>query len=43
MAKLLLTFIETLPTQSAFDTLTDLVCEYEQWKGGLVHRGMKVR
>ncbi|GAB5591151.1 hypothetical protein Unana1_06051 [Umbelopsis nana] len=27
--------------QSAFDTLTDLVCEYEQWKGGLVHRGMK--
>jgi hypothetical protein len=28
--------------QSAFDTLTDLVCEYEQWKGGLVHRGMKV-
>ncbi|KAI9286188.1 hypothetical protein BC943DRAFT_321438 [Umbelopsis sp. AD052] len=28
-------------TMSAFDTLTDLVCEYEQWKGGLVHRGMK--
>ncbi|KAF8934589.1 hypothetical protein BGZ52_003928 [Haplosporangium bisporale] len=26
---------------SAFDTLTDLVCEYQQWKGGLVHGGMK--
>ncbi|CAM0139546.1 unnamed protein product [Umbelopsis sp. WA50703] len=28
-------------TMSAFDTLTDLVCEYEQWKGGFVHKGMK--
>ncbi|ORY99297.1 hypothetical protein BCR43DRAFT_489056 [Syncephalastrum racemosum] len=28
-------------TMSAFDTMTDLVCEYEQWRGGLVHRGMK--
>ncbi|KAF9113274.1 hypothetical protein BGX27_001919 [Mortierella sp. AM989] len=28
-------------TMSAFDTLTDLVCEYQQWKGGLVHGGMK--
>lgn len=22
--------------------MTDLVCEYEPWKGGLVHKGMKV-
>ncbi|KAG9068550.1 hypothetical protein KI688_010825 [Linnemannia hyalina] len=28
-------------TMSAFDTLTDLVCEYQQWKGGLVHGGVK--
>ncbi|KAI9316314.1 hypothetical protein BX666DRAFT_1858941 [Dichotomocladium elegans] len=28
-------------TMSAFDTMTDLVCEYEQWRGGLVHKGMK--
>ncbi|KAF7727403.1 hypothetical protein EC973_007567 [Apophysomyces ossiformis] len=28
-------------TMSAFDTLTDLVCEYVPWKGGLVHKGMK--
>ncbi|KAG0165013.1 hypothetical protein DFQ30_009080 [Apophysomyces sp. BC1015] len=28
-------------TMSAFDTMTDLVCEYEPWKGGLVHKGMK--
>ncbi|CEP10330.1 hypothetical protein [Parasitella parasitica] len=28
-------------TMSSFDTMTDLVCEYEPWKGGLVHRGMK--
>ncbi|KAI9491174.1 hypothetical protein BDB00DRAFT_510582 [Zychaea mexicana] len=28
-------------TMSAFDAMTDLVCEYEQWKGGLVHKGMK--
>ncbi|KAF9998204.1 hypothetical protein BGZ80_002831, partial [Entomortierella chlamydospora] len=28
-------------TMSAFDTLTDLVCDYQQWKGGLVHGGMK--
>ncbi|KAG2232972.1 hypothetical protein INT48_001035, partial [Thamnidium elegans] len=26
---------------STFDTMTDLVCEYEPWKGGLVHKGMK--
>jgi hypothetical protein len=24
------------------DTLTDLVCEYEPWKGGFIHSGMKV-
>lgn len=23
------------------DTLTDLVCEYESWKGGFIHSGMK--
>lgn len=23
------------------DTLTDLVCEYEPWKGGFIHSGMK--
>ncbi|KAF9170845.1 hypothetical protein BGX20_008439, partial [Mortierella sp. AD010] len=28
-------------TMSALDTLTDLVCDYQQWKGGLVHGGMK--
>ncbi|KAI8375214.1 hypothetical protein BD560DRAFT_393065 [Blakeslea trispora] len=28
-------------TMSTFDTMTDLVCEYEPWKGGLVHKGMK--
>ncbi|KAI7877192.1 hypothetical protein K492DRAFT_239349 [Lichtheimia hyalospora FSU 10163] len=28
-------------TMSAFDTMTDLVCEYEPWRGGLVHKGMK--
>ncbi|KAI8145650.1 hypothetical protein BJV82DRAFT_20937 [Fennellomyces sp. T-0311] len=28
-------------TMSAFDAMTDLVCEYEQWRGGLVHKGMK--
>ncbi|KAI9029027.1 hypothetical protein CLU79DRAFT_524787 [Phycomyces nitens] len=28
-------------TMSAFDTMTDLVCEYEPWKGGFVHKGMK--
>ncbi|KAI8393336.1 uncharacterized protein BYT42DRAFT_550699 [Radiomyces spectabilis] len=28
-------------TMSVFDTLTDLVCEYEPWRGGLVHKGMK--
>ncbi|ORZ27621.1 hypothetical protein BCR41DRAFT_299187 [Lobosporangium transversale] len=28
-------------TMSAFDTLTDLACEYQQWKGGLIHGGMK--
>lgn len=22
--------------------MTDLVCEYEPWKGGIVHKGMKV-
>lgn len=29
-------------TMSAVDTLTDLACEYQQWRGGLVHSGMKV-
>ncbi|RCI05246.1 hypothetical protein CU098_012389 [Rhizopus stolonifer] len=28
-------------TMSTFDTMTDLVCEYEPWKGGIVHKGMK--
>ncbi|KAG2208661.1 hypothetical protein INT47_007759 [Mucor saturninus] len=28
-------------TMSIMDTLTDLVCEYEPWKGGFVHSGMK--
>ncbi|ORZ23450.1 hypothetical protein BCR42DRAFT_344112 [Absidia repens] len=28
-------------TMGSFDTMTDLVCEYEPWKGGLVHKGMK--
>ncbi|KAI9309024.1 hypothetical protein BJ944DRAFT_236459 [Cunninghamella echinulata] len=28
-------------TLSAFDTMTDLVCDYEPWKGGMVHKGMK--
>ena len=28
-------------TMSAVDALTDLVCDYEPWKGGLVHSGMK--
>jgi len=28
-------------TMSTFDTMTDLACEYEQWKGGLVHSGWK--
>ncbi|RCH98383.1 hypothetical protein CU097_011616 [Rhizopus azygosporus] len=28
-------------TMSIMDTLTDLVCEYEPWKGGYVHNGMK--
>lgn len=28
-------------TMSAFDTMTDLACEYEQWRGGLVHSGWK--
>ncbi|KAI9256711.1 hypothetical protein BY458DRAFT_479980 [Sporodiniella umbellata] len=28
-------------TMSLMDTLTDLVCEYEPWKGGFVHSGMK--
>ncbi|CAM0136598.1 unnamed protein product [Umbelopsis sp. WA50703] len=28
-------------TMSTFDTMTDLACEYEQWKGGLVHAGWK--
>ncbi|ORZ23384.1 hypothetical protein BCR42DRAFT_404639 [Absidia repens] len=28
-------------TMSAFDTMTDLVCDYEPWKGGMVHKGMK--
>jgi hypothetical protein len=28
-------------TMSALDTLTDLACEYEEWKGGYVHSGMK--
>lgn len=23
------------------DTLTDLVCEYEPWRGGFIHSGMK--
>lgn len=23
--------------------MTDLVCDYEPWKGGMVHKGMKVR
>lgn len=27
-------------TLSAMDTLTDLVCEYKPWKGGLVHGGI---
>jgi hypothetical protein len=22
--------------------MTDLVCDYEPWKGGMVHKGMKV-
>ncbi|KAI9365130.1 hypothetical protein BD770DRAFT_468825 [Pilaira anomala] len=30
-------------TMSTFDTMTDLVCEYEPWKGGLVHKGMKTK
>ncbi|KAL1918697.1 uncharacterized protein VTP21DRAFT_2719 [Calcarisporiella thermophila] len=29
-------------TMSAFDTLTDLACEYQPWKGGLVHSGFKI-
>ncbi|KAI9021001.1 hypothetical protein CLU79DRAFT_208354 [Phycomyces nitens] len=28
-------------TMSVFDTMTDLVCEYEPWRGGLIHKGMK--
>ncbi|KAG0174874.1 hypothetical protein DFQ28_006748 [Apophysomyces sp. BC1034] len=28
-------------TMSAFDTMTDLVCEYEPWRGGLIHKGIK--
>ncbi|RKP12670.1 hypothetical protein BJ684DRAFT_11152, partial [Piptocephalis cylindrospora] len=28
-------------TMSAMDTLTDLVCEYQPWRNGLVHSGMK--
>ncbi|KAI8070499.1 hypothetical protein BC940DRAFT_366067 [Gongronella butleri] len=28
-------------TMSVLDTMTDLVCDYEPWKGGLVHKGMK--
>ncbi|KAI8991932.1 hypothetical protein BDF20DRAFT_76604 [Mycotypha africana] len=28
-------------TMSVMDTLTDLVCEYEPWRGGFVHSGMK--
>ncbi|GAA5798336.1 hypothetical protein HPULCUR_003738 [Helicostylum pulchrum] len=28
-------------TMSVMDTLTDLVCEYEPWKGGFIHSGMK--
>ncbi|KAI7867972.1 hypothetical protein BDF14DRAFT_1798206 [Spinellus fusiger] len=28
-------------TMSAFDTMTDLVCEYEPWHGGFVHKGIK--
>ncbi|KAI9483327.1 MAG: hypothetical protein EXX96DRAFT_557738 [Benjaminiella poitrasii] len=28
-------------TMSVMDTLTDLVCEYESWKGGFIHSGMK--
>jgi hypothetical protein len=28
-------------TMSAVDTLTDLVCDYQRWQGGLVHSGMK--
>ncbi|CAO3643013.1 unnamed protein product [Cunninghamella blakesleeana] len=28
-------------TLSVFDTMTDLVCDYEPWKGGMVHKGMK--
>ncbi|KAI9264777.1 hypothetical protein BY458DRAFT_438129 [Sporodiniella umbellata] len=28
-------------TMSTFDTMTDLVCEYEPWKDGIVHKGMK--
>ncbi|KAF7730870.1 hypothetical protein EC973_001388 [Apophysomyces ossiformis] len=28
-------------TMSTFDAMTDLVCEYEPWRGGLVHQGMK--
>ncbi|KAI8050911.1 hypothetical protein BDF22DRAFT_112166 [Syncephalis plumigaleata] len=27
-------------TMSIMDTLTDLVCDYQQWKGGLVHAGI---
>ncbi|RKP06214.1 hypothetical protein THASP1DRAFT_25420, partial [Thamnocephalis sphaerospora] len=27
-------------TMSIKDTLTDLVCDYQQWKGGLVHAGI---
>ncbi|KAL7312374.1 hypothetical protein PS15m_008138 [Mucor circinelloides] len=28
-------------TMSIMDTLTDLVCEYEPWRGGFIHSGMK--
>ncbi|KAI8981562.1 hypothetical protein BDB01DRAFT_744682 [Pilobolus umbonatus] len=28
-------------TMSVMDTITDLVCEYEPWKGGFIHSGMK--
>ncbi|ORX90393.1 alpha/beta-hydrolase [Basidiobolus meristosporus CBS 931.73] len=28
-------------TMSAQDTLTDLVCEYQPWNGGVIHAGMK--
>ncbi|CAO3600254.1 unnamed protein product [Absidia cylindrospora] len=28
-------------TMSVSDTLTDLVCTYEPWRGGIVHSGMK--